>query len=87
MTDLTRSPEIRDDAGVEPHGESASGTSRWQKVVGTIGLLVLLALGVRMFGAAGGHGSGDQGPGGQQEQDDTDDGGGHVPPPAIPDHG
>jgi hypothetical protein len=83
MADPTANPDTRDDSGVGPDRRSTSGTSRWQNVVGTIGLVVLLALGARMFGAGGDHGPGDQGPGENQEQQN---GGGHEPPPGVPDH-
>lgn len=83
-----------DDTGAGPDRGSTTGTSRprtvvttWQKVVGIIGLLVLLALGARMFGAGGGHGPGQNTPVENQEQEiDTEDGGGHVPPPGVSDH-
>jgi hypothetical protein len=81
MADPPPYPDTGDDAGEERDRGSTTGTSRWQKVVGIIGLVVVLLVGIRMFGAVGGG----QGPGGQtldenQEQElDTDDGGPHDP--------
>jgi hypothetical protein len=83
MANSPRNPDTDDDTGVEPDRGATTGSSRWQKVVGIIGLVVLLVLGIRMFVVGGGHGAGQDAPGVNQEQED---GGGHVPPPWVPDH-
>jgi hypothetical protein len=78
-------------SGVEPDGAGPTGTSCWQKVVGIVGLLVVLWVGDNMYdtvtgdlggGPAGGlHGPGQNAPVENQDQaPDTDDGGGHTPP-------
>ncbi len=65
MTDPARNVEIHDATGVEREGGSTTGIARWQKVVGIIGLLVVLGLGVLMFGpGGGGHGPSRHAPGG-----------------------
>ncbi len=63
------------DTGVAP------GIARWQKVLGIIGLVVVLGLGVLMFGlGGGGHGPSQHAPDESQEQQiETVDGGGHNP--------
>lgn len=66
-----------DERGAPTGAEPKRGTSRWQKVVAIIGLVVLVLLGMRMF-ASGGHGPG---PGQGQQQK-----GGHQPPAWVPDH-
>jgi hypothetical protein len=72
------------------NGESApmstTGASRWQKVVGIIGLVVLVGAGIRLFGLVGGGGG--HVPGGSpppaeapEEGDQTSpEEGGHTPP-------
>jgi hypothetical protein len=67
MADLR--PDTGDDTAVEPGRGATTGTSRWQKVVGIIGLVVLLWVGYQMFvagpglGGGGGPGGGGHGPG------------------------
>jgi len=75
------------DSGVEPDGGAPTGTSRWQKVVGIVGLLVVLWVGDNMYDTVTGDlGGGQHGPGqnapveNQDQAPDTDDGGGHTPP-------
>lgn len=79
------------DARVEPHRGAAAGTSRWQKLVGILGVLVILWVGNDTYkvidgdfggGAGGGHRPDQEAPVGNQDQEtDTDDGGGgHRPP-------
>jgi hypothetical protein len=60
---------------------ATTGIARWQKVVGIIGLVVVLGLGVLMFGpGGGGHGPRQHVPDESQErQIDTGDGGDHDP--------
>jgi hypothetical protein len=79
MATSSRNPEA--ETGVHTDRTPRSRTSRWQKVVAVIGLVVLVVLGVRMF-AAGGHGP-DQG---RQVENEQRQGGGHEPPPWVPDH-
>lgn len=78
------------DTGVGPDPEAPTGTSRWQKVVAILGVLVVLWVGsdtydviVGNFGGGGGnHGPGQDTPVENQEQEpDTDTGGGHKPGP------
>jgi hypothetical protein len=56
MLDPLPSPDTGGDAGVGPDPGPITGTSRWQKVVGIIGLVVLLGPGLGILGP----GSGDQ---------------------------
>lgn len=72
--------DVETDAGPE----RGSGTSRWQKVVGIVGLVLILWLGIQLFGPGGGPGQ--HTPAGNQEQQIDQDGGGHVPPTGVPDH-
>jgi hypothetical protein len=79
------------DAGVGPDRGPLTGASRWQKVVGILGLLVVLWVGRDTYkvidgdigGGGGGHGPGQEAPVENQDREtDTDDGGGgHRPPP------
>ena len=62
MADLSSQP----DTGVGPDRGVTTGIARWQKVVGVIGLVVVLGLGIQLF-AGGGHGPGALIPGGDQE--------------------
>lgn len=78
-TDLTPDQNKDDELEVKD-GQPMGGISRWQLVVGIIGLVLLLLLGAKTFGAGGDHGPGQNAPG--QEQD----GGGHEPPSWVPDH-
>jgi hypothetical protein len=57
-----------DDTGVEPDREATTATSRWQKVVGIIGLVVILGLGALMFRLGGGHAPGQNTPDQNREQ-------------------
>ncbi|MBA3372877.1 MAG: hypothetical protein H0T98_05065 [Euzebyaceae bacterium] len=79
------SPYPDSDTSVGPDRRSTTGTSRWQMVVGIIGLVLILGLGIRLFGHGGG-GPGQNTPVESQEQQIDQGGGGHVPPPGIPDH-
>ncbi len=75
------------------------GTSRWHKVVGILGALVVLWVGNDTYtiidgdfgsGAGGGgeHGPSQDAPAENQDQEtDTDDGGGHTPGPPAGGHG
>ncbi len=60
MADL---PSYPDDTGVGPGRGATTGMARWQKVVGVIGLIVVLGLGILMFsgGGLGSHGPGRHG--------------------------
>jgi len=79
------------DIGTGPDSGGPTGTSRWQKVVGILGVLVVLWVGNDTykvidgdFGGGGGgeHGTGEDLPVEDQDQEtDTDPGGGHTGPP------
>lgn len=59
-------PDTGEDSVLPPRRGSMTGTSRWQKVVGIIGLVVLLGPGLGLFGpGSGGQGRGGHGPGGE----------------------
>lgn len=81
MADPARNVGTGGDTGVEPGRGSTTGLARWQKVVGIIGLVVVLALGVLMFGTgSGGHGPARHAPDERQgQQIDVEDDGGHDP--------
>lgn len=66
-----RDSSLEPDTNLPPDRASATRTSRWQMVVGIIGLVVILVLGIRFFGPAFGG---------------TEGGGGHVPPAGVPNH-
>ena len=91
MADPPRDPDTGDDSRVEFDRGAKSGTTRWQIVVGIIGLLAILWVASRMLGTLLGHGHGDGGmrhgpredgpPAEIQEQEtDTGAGGVHEPP-------
>jgi hypothetical protein len=97
VADPPRHTDIRDDAGEEPDPAARTGTSRWQKVVGILGLVVLLWVGNQMLNTLLGRGPGpggmDHGPGQdpppaeiQEQEADSQDGDGHRPPPGGRDH-
>lgn len=103
MADLSTYPDSNlhkgGGTGVGPDRGAITGTSRWQKIVGIMGLVVVLAVGGDLYdvvtGGArgpGGGGSGSpgvRGPGGQSPPSDGTDsggGGGHTPPPGTPRH-
>jgi hypothetical protein len=76
------------DTGVGGERGERTGASRWQRVVGIIGLIVVvLAIGILVFrlGFGGDHdpGGGPRG-GNQQQETGTDAGGEHTPPPWVP---
>lgn len=91
MADPPRDPDTRDDSGVEPDRKSTTGTSRWQKVVGIIGILVVLWVGNDLLdnvldrgpggGGGGGHSPGQGEPPAEYQEQETDsEGGGYGPP-------
>lgn len=84
MTD----PPRNTDTGVEPHSTVTTGTSRWQKVVGIIGLLVVLWIGNQMVGqlTGSGPGPGQHAPPAEIEEEETDTGDGDHQPPGDSDH-
>jgi hypothetical protein len=75
MPDPSRYP----DTGGEPDRKSTTGASRWQKVVGIIGIVVVLWVGNEMLDQVLDRGPGGGGPG-QEQETDREDGGGHAPP-------
>jgi len=82
MADPPPSPDT--DTRVGPDRRSISGTSRWQKVVGIIGLVVALWVGTEMYdvivGDFGGPGPAQHSPAENQEQQiDPEGDGGHDP--------
>lgn len=91
-------PTMRPDTGVDP-GRGALAASRWQKVVGILGVLVILWVGNDTYnviagdfgsgGDGGGHGPSQDAPVENQDQetDTGNDGGGHRPPPPTGGHG
>lgn len=85
MDDPPRNVDTNADTDVRFDRGSATGTSRWQKVVGIIGFVVVLWVGSQMLGAGagrGGHSPGMDTPAENQEQEiDTEDGDGHAPGP------
>ena len=69
MADPPRYPDTDDDAGVGGHRESTTSTPRWVYMFGVIAIvLILLFVGLQVFGVGGSHGpgrhtpSGDAGP-------------------------
>ena len=76
--------DTADDTGVTPDRESTTGTRRWHKIVGIIGLVVALWVGSEMydvivtdFGADPGHGGGETSV--EEPEVNTGDGGGDDP--------
>ena len=71
----------------QPEADTRAAISRWQKVVGAVGVLVVLWVGSDTYqvltgdfgGPAGGHGPGQNAP--SETQDSETDGGGHRPGP------
>jgi hypothetical protein len=89
----TRDTDTGNETAVGPHGDATTGTSRWQKVVGIIALVLVLLFVISRIAGVGG-GLGQHGPGGATSGGDTEvevpggeAPGGHVPPPGVPDHG
>ncbi|MGH2532060.1 MAG: hypothetical protein ACRDJW_07100 [Thermomicrobiales bacterium] len=66
--------------GVGPDRGATTGTSRWQKMVGIIGIVVVLWVGNRMYDTVFGAGPGPGGPGSMQHT-----GGGDTPPSGVMD--
>lgn len=93
-TDVLPDPDNSDGTGVRRGQGATTSTSRWQKVVGIIGLVVLLWVGSDTYdvvvddsggGSGGGteeeHGPSQDSPVEDQDQEiDSDDGGVHTPP-------
>ncbi|MDQ3639944.1 MAG: hypothetical protein M3450_00390 [Actinomycetota bacterium] len=79
-------PDASQDSGVGSDRGASTGTTRWQKVVGILGLVVVLWVGSEMYDVVffrgAGPGGGQRPGGGQQapvESQDQDDG---PPPPS-----
>jgi hypothetical protein len=73
MTNATSRPGMGDDGAARPGRGASAGLARWQKVVGVIGLGVVLALAILLLG--GEHGPGRHTPSGSQEQPTDVEGG------------
>jgi hypothetical protein len=98
MAETLSQPDAGEDIGEGPDRGATTSTSRWQKVVGILGVLVVLWVGNDTYkvidgdfgGGAGGaeHGPGQDAPAENQDQEtDTDNGGGHTPGPPGGGHG
>jgi hypothetical protein len=92
MAETLSQADAGEDTGEGPDRGATTGTSRWQKAVGILGVLVVLWIGNDTYkvidgdfgaGAGGGeHGPGQDTPAENQDQEpDTDTGGGHTGPP------
>ena len=82
----TSDRDTDDDTGVAPDRESTTGTRRWHKIVGIIGLVVAVWVGSEMydviagdFGSDPDHGGGETPVENQEQESNTDDGGGDDP--------
>lgn len=82
MADRPRNADTGEDTGEESDQASTTGTSRWQKVVGIIGIVVILLVVVLRFGVGGEHGPGRHDPRGDTPgvEDGARPEGGHAPP-------
>ena len=71
-----------EDRGVEPDGGATTGPSRWQKVVGILGLVVVLWVGSNLFDAVnrGDDARRGHGPPGQTPPAGVTNRGGQTPP-------
>jgi hypothetical protein len=93
MADTLAQPDAGEDTGDGPDRGATTGTSRWQKAVGILGLIVVLWVGNDTYkvidgdfggGAGGGgeHGPSQDAPAEYQDpENNTDNGGGHTPGP------
>lgn len=75
MTDGFTDQEEVVEAGAEPDRTTGNRPTRWEKVVGAVGLVVLLIVATQMVSAATGSGGFEHGPSGDQpaERDGSDD--------------
>lgn len=94
MAETRSQPDAGEDTGEGPDRGATTGTSRWQKVVGILGVLVVLWVGNDTYKVIDGDfGGGEHGPSqdapaeNQDQETDTDDGGGHTPGPPGGGHG
>jgi hypothetical protein len=55
MADLPRYPDSGEETGLESDRGAKAGRPRWQKLLGIIGLLVVVAIAIMLF-VGGGHG-------------------------------
>lgn len=65
MADPPRYLDAGDDTGVGPDRGSTTGTPRWVKVFGIIGLVLVLLFVIMLFLGGGGHGPGRHTPSGE----------------------
>jgi len=71
MAHLPPYPGPGDDTDVEPDHRATTGTSRWQTIVGIMGIVVVLWVGSRMFDIVFDDGPGGNKPAEGQEQEHT----------------
>ncbi len=75
MADPPHYPDSSGDTGDEPDRGLTTGTPRWVKVSGIVGLVLVLLLVIMMSTGGGGHGPGRHTPSG--------DAGGQAPPSSV----
>jgi len=82
MADPPTTHDTDEDTGDESQREPSAGTSRWQKAVGIVGVVVVVWVVSRLLGAGGGeHGPGRHLPGSRGPIVEASAGeGGHAPP-------
>ncbi len=71
MADLSTYTDTNGDTDVGPDRRATTGTSRWQTIVGIIGIVVVLWVGSRMFDIVFDDGPGGNRPAEGQEQEHT----------------
>jgi hypothetical protein len=90
MAETLSQADAGEDTGEGPDRGATTGTSRWQKAVGILGVLVVLWVGndtYKVIDGDFGGGGGDHGPGqdtpaeNQDQETDIDTGGGHTGTP------
>lgn len=87
-------PRLDEDTGVTSESGSTTGITRWQEVVGVIGVVAVLWAGSNLFDAVTRSGGRPRGPGpaidspgeNREQGSDAEDGGVHVPGPPAGGH-